>query len=63
MPLTPQKARDLIYNFGIDHVLFGTDYPMWDAGKEIEYIKSLELPESEMEKIFHLNLENLLNLV
>ena len=61
--LTPQKARDLIYNFGIDHVLFGTDYPMWDAGREIEYIKSLELSESEMEKIFHLNLENLLNLV
>lgn len=27
--LTPETAKELIYAYGVDNVLFGTNYPMW----------------------------------
>ena len=49
--LSPEKARELIFAFSSDRVLFGTDYPMWDINKEIERFMNLSLSEEERENI------------
>lgn len=60
--VTLEKARELIDLFGVDNVLFGSDYPMWDPGSEIETLKKLELNDEDYEKIMHLNIEKLLKI-
>jgi predicted TIM-barrel fold metal-dependent hydrolase len=49
--IKPRFARMLIDTFGADRVFFGTDYPMWSARKELEYISLLPLSDSEREGI------------
>lgn len=53
--LTKEKSRELIYKYGADRVLFGTDYPMWSADKEVEYLLQLGLSDDEYKKIFSEN--------
>lgn len=60
--LTPEQAREIIGRFGVDNVLFGTDYPMWDPGAELKMLGLLELGSDAEEKILHLNAERLLGL-
>ncbi|MDR1755333.1 MAG: amidohydrolase family protein [Eubacterium sp.] len=57
-----KKAMEYINMYTPERVLFGTDYPMWGADKEIEYINNLPLSEQEREKIFYKNAERLLDL-
>ncbi len=45
------KIKALIYSYGVDKVLFGTDYPMWRASDELEMLSSLGLSDEEMKKI------------
>jgi hypothetical protein len=59
--LTPNRANELINLFGEERVMFGTDYPMWDADGELEYIKKLKLSERVRELIFYKNAERLYN--
>ncbi|MDR0883082.1 MAG: amidohydrolase family protein [Oscillospiraceae bacterium] len=49
--LKPRFARLLIDTFGVDHVFFGTDYPMWRTGKELEYLHNLPLTDDERRAI------------
>ena len=60
--ITPAEARGLVDVFGADMVLFGTDYPMWDASEELERLDAIGLNDEEKEKILHINTEKLLNL-
>ena len=60
--MSPQRARELIDTFGVENVLFGTDYPMWEAKPELEMIDKINLTPKEREMIFHENAEKLLNL-
>lgn len=60
--LDAEEAKKLIGFFGEDHVLFGSDYPMWNAADEIRNIKNLGLSSATEEKIFAGNLLKLLNL-
>ena len=60
--LSPAKARELIAAFGEERVLFGSDYPMWTPGAELENILRLGLSERTMQKIFYKNLSELLHL-
>ena len=60
--LSPQRARELIDLFGVDNVLFGSDYPMWNPGDELKLINKIELNDIEREKILHLNAERLLKI-
>ncbi len=60
--MPPRRARELIDLFGVDHVLFGTDYPMWDPGEELERIDKIGLKADELEKIMYLNAKRLLKL-
>ena len=57
-----KKTRELISLFGENKVVFGTDYPMWDAGSEIEMIMSLGLGEETAEKIFWKNISDLIGI-
>ena len=49
--LSREKALELIGAFGPDHVLFGTDYPMWSLEKELNFIINLGLSDKDLHKI------------
>ena len=46
--------------FGIDHVLFGTDFPWGNSETILKNIKSLSLPDKDLEKIYSSNLKSLI---
>lgn len=60
--LSYEQGRALIDFFGEDHVLFGSDYPMWNAADEIAHVRALGLSPEVEEKIFWKNLYHLLGL-
>lgn len=60
--LTPEKATELVYRFGTDHVLFGTDYPMWGAREELKRFAKLGITNAERRQILHTNAAALLSL-
>ena len=47
-------ARD---TFGIEHLLFGSDYPMENLQKGVDFIESLDIAESEKEMVLSKNAE------
>lgn len=49
----------IIRRYGADRVLFGTDYPMWDADKEITRLMSLPFTEDELRAMFAGNVKKL----
>jgi predicted TIM-barrel fold metal-dependent hydrolase len=53
--ITPDKAKELIMAYGINRVLFGTDYPMWEPESEIEMFFKIKLSEQERKDILHNN--------
>lgn len=59
--LKPDHAAELIRAFGADHVMFGTDFPMWTPSEEIERFEALPLTEVEKEQIYHITAEELLD--
>lgn len=61
--LPPERARELISLYGADHVLFGSDYPMWSPVDELERLKRISLSHDEYELIIHGNAERLLKLL
>lgn len=50
-----ERVGNIIKRYGTDRVLFGTDYPMWSPKDEIKNLLSLNLPDSDYEKIFYKN--------
>lgn len=60
--LSDEAIKRYISMYGADRVMFGTDYPMWNAKKELDRLFSLGLSEDEYEMILHKNLETLLGL-
>ena len=57
--MSSEKARELIMAYGVDRVLFGTDYPMWEIETEIDRFMRIDLTEEEREQIFSKNAERL----
>lgn len=49
--LSTEKAEELIRRWGAHRVLFGTDYPMWDAKKELDTLLSMHFTEEEFRKM------------
>lgn len=60
--VSPEHINKLINSYGADHVLFGSDYPMWNAKDELEYLNRLSLSDEERELILHENAERILGL-
>ncbi len=58
--LTPERATEIIRSFGADHVLFGTDFPMWTPDDELQRFNKLLLTDEERELILGLNAKRLL---
>ena len=54
-------ARKAIALFDPTHIFFGTDYPMWEPGEELERFFSLDLGDELNEMILGKNFENFLN--
>lgn len=59
--LPDEKIREFLLKHPSDFILFGTDSPWADQGREIENLKKLSLPDSLLNKIFYINAERLLN--
>lgn len=59
--LPDEKIRDFLLKHPPDYILFGTDSPWADQGKEIENLKGLSLSEETFEKIFYYNSNKLLS--
>lgn len=54
--------RQLVNAFGFDHILFGSDYPLFDAGSEMKQLMSrLHLSDKEWGQIMN-NAESILRL-
>ncbi len=47
--LRPERAVEIIRAFGVENVLFGTDFPMWTPKEEVERIENLALTQEEKE--------------
>lgn len=52
-------AKTVMLGLGIERFTFGTDYPLWNYGEEIEHVLKLDLGEKNNEMVFHKNAEKL----
>ena len=59
--LSPDKATEMIRKHGVEKMLFGSDYPMWDHEEELERFLKLDLSEAEREAILYDNAQKLLS--
>jgi aminocarboxymuconate-semialdehyde decarboxylase len=48
--------------YGIDHVMYGTDYPCWDPATALALIDEIGLSDADKEKLFYGNARRILNL-
>ena len=53
--ITPEKAKELIFIYGVERVLFGTDYPLWTPESEIERFMRIDLTDEQREDILYNN--------
>lgn len=58
----PEEARESIAHFGVGRTLFGTDFPMWQPGEELERFFALGLSEEENRAILYGNFAGLFGL-
>ena len=49
--MTPEHAAELIRAFGVHRVMWGTDYPMWNAKEELARFAMLPLTDIEKEAV------------
>ena len=61
--LKPEKAKEIIRTYGAERVLFGTDYPMWEAKTELDYFLSLGLDEWEIRCILNKNAKKIFGVI
>ena len=48
--------------YGIDHVMYGTDYPCWDPAIALALLDQLDLSQEDRRKLFYDNARRILNL-
>lgn len=60
--LPPSAARDIVYAYGPERVLFGTDYPMWSPAGEVKRLHALGLSPQEEDLVYHKNAERIFRL-
>lgn len=53
--ISPEKAKELIMAYGVERVLFGTDYPLWEIQDEIDRFMKIDLTDEQREDIFFNN--------
>ena len=60
--LSDEKIREIIAAYGVDRVLFGTDYPMWNVETEVKRFLSLGYNQEDADKILYQNAVKVYNL-
>ncbi len=60
--MSPERAVRLIRHYGVDHCIFGSDFPMWDPKKEAETLLSLGFSYEEYRMLFSENAKAFLEL-
>lgn len=60
--LEPERAAGIIRNYGVEKVLFGTDYPMWTHEDELWRFNRLGMTEKESRLILSENALRLFNI-
>lgn len=60
MFMPPEKVVEYVRAFGVDRVLFGTDFPIWNAASEVKNLMALPLTGDEKEQIFFRNAQRIL---
>lgn len=55
------EAEKYIRSYGVDRMLFGTDYPMWDPRTEVKRFLALKLTSNEIEQIAYKTALHILN--
>jgi len=62
--VSPHSAgmKFAIEYYGIDNVMYGTDYPCWDPATCLKLIDQIELPQAEKQKLFYDNARRILGL-
>ena len=53
--MEPGEPEHYIRAYGVDRILYGTDYPVWDPAIEVKRFLSLDLTDAEKEKIAYQN--------
>ena len=53
--VSAEEAKRLVASFGVDKILFGTDYPMWNMEEELAGVAALSLPADQLRKVLHDN--------
>ena len=48
--------------YGIDHVMYGTDYPCWDPAPCLKLLEDVKLTDAEKQKLFYDNARRILGL-
>jgi aminocarboxymuconate-semialdehyde decarboxylase len=48
--------------YGIDRVMYGTDYPCWDPAACLKLIEEIDLTDADKQKLFYDNARRILNL-
>ena len=49
--LNDEQMMESIRAFGVEHVMFASDYPMWNPKKELEHVRRLGLAKEELKRI------------
>ena len=62
MMLGLKRAKELIRIYGAERIVFGTDFPMWNAENELDNIHKLGLRDDELELILYKNACKILNI-
>ena len=60
--ISKEQAKNIIEMLGEDRFFFATDFPMWDAKKELERFYEIDLTNAQREKILSLNIKKFLNI-
>ena len=60
--ISAEKAKSIIEMLGAERFFFATDFPMWDAKRELERFMRIPLTKKEREMILSGNIKKLLKL-
>ena len=62
--VTPHAAgmKFAIDYYGVDHVMYGTDYPCWDPATALKLLDEIGLSKEDQQKLFYDNARRILNL-
>ena len=53
--LSADESKELVRIYGADHVLFATDFPMWNHITELDHFMKMNLTDEENRMIFYKN--------